>query len=137
MKLGRDVVHMPMAIDGCKYLVGIRDDLSGSAQYKAIRKTDSKAIVKFIYEGWIYRYGCPSVMIYDGGPENQGITKLLFKRYRIKNIQIVPYHPQSNGLIELGHQNIVDALAKLTSIGSVAKWVQHLLGVMWADGIMV
>jgi len=115
MKIGLDVVHMPTATDGCKYLVGIRDDLSGWAEYKAIRKANSRTIAKFIYETWICRYGCPMLIVYDRGPENQGVTKQLFKRYQIKNIQIVPYHPQSNSLVEQGHQNIVDALAKMAS----------------------
>ena len=137
MKIGLDVVHMPVATNGCKYLAGIRDDLSGWAEYKAIRKADSKAIAKFVYASWICRYGCPSLIIYDGGPENQGMAKQLFQRYQVKNIQIVPYHPQSNGLIERGHQNIIDALAKLTSNTSVGHWVEHLPAVMWADRITV
>ena len=138
MKIGLDVVHMPTARDGCKYLVGMRDDLSGWAEYKAIRKANSRTIAKFIYETWICRYGCPMLTVYDGGPENQGVTKQLLDRYRIRNIQIVPYHPQSNGLIKRGHQNIVDAIAKMTSTsGSIGSWTDHLPGVMWAYRITV
>ena len=66
MKIGLDVVHMPTARDGCKYLVGMRDDVSGWAEYKAIRKANSKTIAKFIYETWICRYGCPMLIIYEG-----------------------------------------------------------------------
>ena len=86
MKLGLDVVHMPTATDGYKYLVGMRDDLSGWAEYKAIRKANSKTIAKFIYETWICRYGCPAVIVCGGSPKNQGITGQLLERYRIKNI---------------------------------------------------
>ena len=50
MKIGLDVIHMPTARDGCKYLVGMRDNLSGWADYKAIRKANSRTIAKFIYE---------------------------------------------------------------------------------------
>ena len=127
---------MPTARDGCKYLVGMRDNLSGWAEYKAIHKANSKMIAKFIYESWICRYRCPMLIVYDGGPENQGLTKQLLDRYRIRNIQIVPYHPQSNELIERGHQNIVDALAKIMS-GSIGLWTDHLPGVMWVDRITV
>ena len=100
MKLGLDVVHIPTVRDGCKYLVGMRDDLSGWAEYMAIGKANSRTIAKFIYETWICRYVCPILIIYDGCPENQGLTKQLLDRYRIRHIHIVPYHPQSNGLIE-------------------------------------
>ena len=90
MMIGIDVVHMPTAKDGCKYLEGMRDDLSRWAEYKAIRKANSRTIAKFLYETWICRYGCLMLIVYDGGPENHGLTKQLLDRYRIRNIQIVP-----------------------------------------------
>ena len=127
---------MPTARDGCKYLVGIRDDLSGWAEYKAIRKANSRTIAKFIYETWICRYECPMLIVYDGGLENYGLTKQVLDRYRIRNIQIILYHPLSNGLIEQGHQNIVDTLRKMMS-GNIGLWTEQLPGVMWADKITV
>jgi hypothetical protein len=123
MKAGLDVVHMPKASDGNRYMVGMRDDLSGWTEYKALRKADSHSVAKFIYESWITRYGCPALIVYNGGPENRGLTKQLFNRYGIKNVQITPYHPQSNGLVERGHTNIVEALAKLTAEeGNPGTW---------------
>ena len=74
MRIGLDVVHMPTVKDGCKYLVGMCDDLFGWAEYKAIRKANSRTIAKFIYETWICRYGCLMLIVYDGGPEIQGVT---------------------------------------------------------------
>ena len=108
MKIGLDVVHIPRERDGSKYLVGMRDDLSGWAEYIDIGKTNSRTIANFIYETCICRFGCPMLIVYNGGPENQGLTKQLSDRYRIRKIQIVPYQPQSNCLIEQGHQIIVD-----------------------------
>ena len=53
-------------------------------------------------------------------------------------MQIVLYHPQSNGMVERSHQDIVDALAKVTGeIGRPRNWVWHLAGGMWADRITV
>ena len=57
-KIGLDMVHMPTARDRCKYLVGMCDDLSRWAECMAIRKANSRTILKFIYETWICRYGC-------------------------------------------------------------------------------
>ena len=78
-KVGLDVVHMPAATDGSKYMVGMRDDLSGWAEYKALRKASSRAVAKFIYEVWMARFGCPLLIINDGGPENQALTKELLE----------------------------------------------------------
>ena len=38
----------------------------------------------------------------------------------------------ANGMIERGHQPIVDALSKLTG-GKPGMWPQHLHAVLWAD----
>src|SRR5437588_2258329 len=137
-KVGLDVVHMPVATDGSRYMVGMRDDLSGWAEYKALRKADSRAIAQFIYEVWMARFGCPLLIVNDGGPDNQALMKELLSRYAVRNVQVAAYHPQSNDLVERGHQNIIDALAKLTApSGKPGTWPQHLAAVLWTDRITV
>ena len=137
-KVGLDVVHKPAPTDGSKYMVGMRDDLSGWAEYKALRKASSRAVAKFIYEFWMARFGWPLLIVNDGGPENQALMKELFERFNVRNVQVAAYHPQSNGLVEHGHQNIVDALAKLTPpSGKPGNWPAHLASVSWADQITV
>ena len=70
------------------------------------------------------------MIIHDNSPENKKITKILIDRYRIRNVCVASYHPQSNAVIERGHQQIVDGLAKLGP-----KWVKNLPFVVWADRI--
>ena len=57
-KVGLDVVHMPAATEGSKYMVGMRDHLSRCVNYKALRKATLRAVAKFIYEAWMARFGC-------------------------------------------------------------------------------
>ena len=78
-KVGLDVAHMPAATDGSKYMVGMLDDLSGWAEYKELRKASLRAVAKFIYEVWLARFGCPQLIVNDGGPESQALTKELFE----------------------------------------------------------
>ena len=133
-----DAVHTPAATDGSKYIVGMRDDLSGWAEYKALRKASSPAVAKFIYEVWMARFGGPLLIVNDGGPENQALAKELLERFNVRNVQVAAYHPQSNGLVERGNQNIVDALAKLTApSGKPGNLPAHLAAVSWADRITV
>ena len=135
-KVGLDVVHVPAATDGSKYMVGMRDDLRGWAEYKALRKASSRAVAKFINEVGMARFGCPLLIVNDGGPENQALTKELLERFNVRNVQVAAFHPQSNGLVKRGHQNIVDALAKLmVSSGKPGNWPAHLAAVSWADEI--
>ena len=129
---------MLAATDGSKYMVGMRDNLSGWAKYKGLRKASSRAVARFIYEVWMTRFGCPLLIVNDGGPENQALTKELCERFNVRNVQVAAYHPQSNGQVQRGHQNIVDALAKLTApSGKPANWPAHPAAVSWADRITV
>ena len=119
-------------------MVGMRDDLSGWAKYKVLRKASSRAVAKFIYEVWMARFGCPLLIVNDGGPENQALTKELLERFNVRNVQVAAYHPQSNGLVERGHHNILDAPVKLTApSGKPGNWPAHLAAVSWADRITV
>lgn len=45
------------------------------------------------------------------------------------------YHPQANGLVERGHESIVNSLAKYSK--EPGYWVKHLSLALWADWISV
>ena len=133
-KVGLDVVHLPAAMDGSKYMVAMRDDLSGRAEYKGLRKASSRAVAKFFYEVLMGHFGCPLLIVNDGGPENQALTKELFDRFNVRIVQVAAYHPQSNGLVKRGQQNLVDALAKpMAPSGIPGNWPTHLASVSSAD----
>ena len=109
---------------GFGYLVAMRDNFSGWVEAKVIRYADAKTITAFIYD-WFCRFGVPGRIVFDGGGENKGVARELMRRYNTRNVPIAAYHLQSNGLIERGHQPIIDPLAKLGQ-----KWVEHLPAVL-------
>ena len=83
-------------------------------------------------------FRCPLLIINDGGPENQALTKELLERFNVQKVQVATYHSQLTRLVERGHQNIVDALAKLMApSGKPGNWPVHLAAVSWADRITV
>ena len=85
-------------------MVGMRDDLSGWAEYKAPRRASSRMVVKYIYEVWMTSFRCSlRIIVNDGGPENQALTKELLERFNFQNVPVAAYHRQSNGLVERGH----------------------------------
>ena len=127
-RVGLDVVYMPHDA-GFSKIVALRDYLTGWLEAKAVKSADSRTISAFLYE-WIVRFGIMGELLCDGGSENKKLTMQMINRYRIRNIRVSSYHPQANGLIERGHQPIVDALAKLGK-----KWVANLALVIWADRI--
>jgi hypothetical protein len=67
----------------------------------------------------------------DRGTENLDLTKDLLEHYRIQQTYVSEYHPQANGLIERGHESIVNSLAKYSR--EPGDWVKHLSLALWAD----
>ena len=65
-----------------------------------------------------------------------GKTKELLLDYRIQNTVISAYHPQTAGLVERGHDAVINSLAKYCS-HSPESWPRHLLLALWADRISV
>ena len=138
VKMGLNVVHMPAATDKSKYIVGMQDNLSTWAEYKALWKASSRALARFLYEVCLARFGCPLLTVYHGGPENQSLMKELLHRFNVPNMQVATYHPQSNGLVECGYQNIIHVLAKLKAPSrKPGNWPAHLAAVSWADRMTV
>jgi len=134
-KVGLDVVHMPKS-SGYQYIVFARDDLSGWVEGRALTAANSKSVAKFLYEDVFARHGCPRRVVVDGGSENKGFVTELLAACQVKRVDISAYHPQSNGLVERGHDAIVNSLSKY-STGQRDQWFQHLPLALWADRVSV
>ena len=133
-KVGIDIVYMPWTAKegGAGFVVFARDDLSGWVEGRAIKAADSKNVAKFIYEDIICRHGCPRRIVLDRGSENLNLTKDLLEHYRIKRTVVSAYHPQANGLVERGHDAIVNSLSKYCKGGRREDWVKYLPLALWA-----
>ena len=145
-KVGLDIIYMPWeGKDG--YVVIARDDLSGYAEGKVLDAANSLNVAKFLQEEVVCRHGTPKRIVLDGGAENLKFTQDLLKRYGIHGVHIAPYHPQSNGLVERGHQTIINAIAKYRAADSrqstsnqfppITDWTRYLALALWADRITV
>jgi hypothetical protein len=135
-KIGVDIVFMPDSTEGFKYIVFARDDLSGWVEGRAIKERDARSVAKFLYEDIICRHGCPARVVMDRGTENMGITAELLEAYQVKKVSTSSYHPQTNGLVERGHDPIVNALSKYCS-RAPETWSKYLSLAMWSDRISV
>ena len=110
-KVGLDIIYMPWeGNDG--YIVIARDDLSCYAERKVLDAANSLNVAKFLHEDMVCWHGVPKRIVLDGDAENLKFTQDLLKRYRIHGVHIAPYHSQSNGPVERGHQTIINAIAK-------------------------
>ena len=123
-KIGVDIVYMPSVSGGYGFTVFARDDLNGWMEGWAIDAVNSWNVAKFIYENVIYRHGCSLRIMMDEDAENLDLTKDLLDHYRIQQTLISAYHPQANGLVERGHDSIVNSLAKCNK--ESGNWMKFL-----------
>ena len=122
-KVGLNVIYMPID-ERFKYLALIRDDLTWWPEGEPMQKNDSRTMKKFVRK-WIFRFGILKRVVCDRWLQNQKEMQEVLDQFGVLAVSIATYHLQSNGLIERGHQQIVDALAKLRK-----KWVRNLDSVL-------
>ena len=75
--------------------------------YVTLNQT-AKTIDKFPYQGYISIFGVPARLMSDWGDNfMSSIIGELCKMLSMKRSQTMPYHPQTNGLVERSHQTIM------------------------------
>jgi hypothetical protein len=133
-KVALDVINMPER-QGMSKLVVARCDLSGYVEARAMRNATARNVAKFVYEDVICNHGVFRKLVTDGGPENKELLQELSKTYGIKQVLISAYNSKANGMIEKGHYQIENALAKTCADSGIDNWVFHLRSVLWSDRI--
>ena len=81
--------------------------------YKA---NDHKVVLKFLKENIFSRFGVPKAIISDLGSHffNKPFETLLVK-HGVKHKVATPYHPQTNGQVELANREIKTILMKVVN----------------------
>ena len=64
-----------------------------------------------LMQSWIQYYGVPNTITTDRGPQfTSQIWKDLMVFLGTKHITTTSFHPQSNGILEIAHRQLKDAL---------------------------
>ena len=86
----------------------------------------AKTLAKFLYGSYISIFGAPARLLSDRGTSfTSSIIEELYKILGIQQLQTMPYHPQTNGLVERSHQMIMHMIGKLGE-DKKANWPSHL-----------
>ena len=86
----------------------------------------AKTVAKFLYGGYISVFGALARLLSDRGASfTSNIIEELCMILGIKQLQAMPYHPQTNGLVERLHQMIMHMIGKLGE-DKKADWPSHL-----------
>ena len=86
----------------------------------------AKTIAKFLYVGYISIFGALTRLLSDRGASfTSSVIEELCKILGIKQLQTMPYHPQTNGLVERLYQMIMHMIRKL---GEDKSWLAISFG---------
>jgi hypothetical protein len=117
---------------GFLYILVAVDYVSKWVEAQATKTNDAKVVTKFIKEHILSRFGTPRFIISDGGSHfiNKTFAALMAK-YGVKHKVATPYHPQTNGQVEISNREIKSILEK--AVNTTRKdWSTKLLDVLWA-----
>lgn len=89
-------------------------------------------MIKFLRENILSRFGIPRAIISDGGKHfcNKSFESLM-KKYGITYKIATPYHPQTNGQVELANREIKQILEKTVNPNR-KDWSLRLNDALWA-----
>ena len=86
----------------------------------------AKTVAKFLYGGYISIFGALARLLSDRGTSfTSSIIEELCKILGMQQLQTMPYHPQTKGLVERSHQMIIHMIGKLGE-DKKANWPSHL-----------
>ena len=92
----------------------------------------AKTITRFLYQGYILIFGAPARLLSDWGANfMSSLIDEMCKILHIKKLQTMPYHQQTNGLVERSHQTIMRMIGKLGK-DKKANWPGHLAEIVHA-----
>jgi len=126
-----DLLQLPKADDGNKYLVVIIDAFSKWIELVPVVDKTAELVAKAIVTRWILRHGKPQEIISDQGTEFINKTMQAIERLMgITHKSTTAMHPQSNGQVERINSEIVAYMRKYWSAEST--WVEQVPFIQWA-----
>ena len=92
----------------------------------------AKTVTKSLYQGYISIFGALARLLSDRGANfMSSVIDEMCKILGVKKFQTTPYHPETNGLVETSHQNIMRMIRKLGKDKKV-DWPGHLAEMVYA-----
>ena len=120
------VTDCKTSTSGNKHIVTIIDHLTGWPEAFPIPDKSADTIVATFINEYLPVHMCPRYILSDNGMEfKNSLMDQVLQQLGIDRIFSAPYHPQSNGKLEVFHKYLKPTLKKLCEKDS-ANWVKYL-----------
>lgn len=115
-----------------KYINVCNDYLRKWVETKAIKVATEDKVVEFLRENLFYKFGYPRELVIDQGTQfTAHMIENLLSQHNIKHKKSTPYHPQTNGQVEVTNKELENILTKVVS-SNRKDWANRLVEVIWA-----
>jgi hypothetical protein len=123
-----DLVGPLPTSSGYNHLFTIIDRTTRWPEVIPLSSTSAADCAAALFSGWVQRFGLPSTITSDRGPQfTYALWSALCRLLNIKHNPTTAYHPQSNGLVERFHRRLKDGLRARPAN---SDWCSHLPWVM-------
>ena len=96
---------------GHQFILTMMDRFSRWVEAVPLAQVTARTVTEAFFFTWISRYGCPSILISDRGPQfKSDLFNSLLQLCDIEHRLTVSYHPQTNGQIERMHSTLKEML---------------------------
>jgi hypothetical protein len=119
--------------NGYLYILVIVDYVSKWIEAIPTKKNDRHEVTMFLKSTIFPRFGVPRIIISDNGTHfcNRSFQALMVKCGVIHRLS-TPYHPQTNGQVEVSNRQIKNLLEKTVNPFHVKGWSEKLPDALWA-----
>ncbi len=118
---------LPADVTGCKYIVVATDLFSRYTELYPAPENTARAAADAIWL-LVTRHGMPRYIKSDNGPEYVNkVVESLLATLQINHQRTIPYHPESNGVVERKNAEVMRHLRWLTLVASsFDRWSQYM-----------
>jgi transposase InsO family protein len=118
--------------DDFKYVLVIIDHFTRWCITVPVFDVSANSTARALYDEVYNKYGLPKILISDRGSAfHNDVVAMLHTQLRVRHLFTVPYHPQSNGVVERLNGTIKQILTALASTHG-DQWVQVLQAATFA-----
>ena len=120
-------MELPLTQNGNRYIVTFVDYLTKWVESFACRPDYSETIAKLLVDHVICRHGVPEYLVSDRGTNL--LSFLMQEVYEITGIHklsTIPYHPQTDGLVE-NFNRILRAMVAKFAVKYGTDWDEHYI----------